>query len=133
VRPDGAPGTRDLRRDVGDANSLVLVLVAPILVVLLFAGWQAALWSHARAELRSVARDTAAMVARSGVDPADAEASAATVIAGDVDVRDVDVVVTVVGGIVTVEVRASAAGIIRGTRAPVAVTVAMPVEAWSSL
>jgi hypothetical protein len=120
-------------RDRGDANSLVMVLVTPIVVVLLFAGWQAALWSHARAELRSVARDTAALVARSEVEPADAQASAVAAIETGIDVRDVSVSVTVDDGVVTVNVRASAAGIIRGSRAPVAVAVAMPVEEWSEL
>ncbi len=120
------------RRDRGDASTLVLVLMAPIFVVLLFAGWQAALWSHARAELRAVARDTAAMVARSRSDPADAAAAARAAIGG-IDVRDPRVDVSVANGVVVVAVVARAPGIIRGTAAPVTVTVAMPLEEWSRL
>lgn len=120
-------------RDRGDANSLVIVLLAPMLVVLLFAGWQAALWSHARAELRAVARDTAGLVARSQIEADDAASAARVAIEGGIDVDDVAVDVAVADGVVTVALSGTAPGIIRGTGAAVSVTVALPVEEWSEL
>ena len=54
-----------------------------------FAAFQAAMWSHARTEARVVARDTAALVARSGVAPDDARASATAILEADTDLRNV--------------------------------------------
>jgi predicted secreted protein len=86
------------------------------------------MWSHARTEARVVARDTAALVARSGVAPADAQASARSILEADTDLRNVVVVATNSTGVVTVVVTADAPGIIRGTSVPVSVTSAVPVE-----
>ena len=41
------------------------------------------MWSHAKTEARVIARDTAALVARSGVAPADAQSSASTILDAD--------------------------------------------------
>jgi hypothetical protein len=97
-------------------------------VFLAFAAVQAALWSHARTEARVVARDTAALVARSGVDAADARASASAVLEADTDLRNVIVDVDRSDGLVTVTVTADAPGIIRGTSDAVSVTAAVPIE-----
>lgn len=119
-------------RDRGAANSLTLVLLTPLIVVIGFAAFQAALWSHARTEARVVARDTAALVARSGVPATDARSSAETVLAADTLLRDVEVTVEVPTGPgpVTVTVSGSAPGIVRGTAAPVRVVAAVPLEGW---
>jgi hypothetical protein len=86
------------RRDVassarrpGAATSLAVALLTPMFVVLAFAAFQAALWSHARTEARVVARDTAALVARSGVAAGDARASATAVLEADTDLHNVAV------------------------------------------
>src|SRR3954454_14154053 len=50
-------------RDRGSA-SLTVVLLAPLLLVLMFAGFQAAMWNHARTQARVVARKTAVLGAR---------------------------------------------------------------------
>ncbi len=123
-RTDG----RRLRGDAGAATSLAVALLTPMFVFLAFAAFQAALWSHARTEARVVARDTAALVARSGVDADDAQASATAILEADTDLRDVEVGVTSTGGVVTVTVKAEAPGIIRGTTNSVAVTAAVPIE-----
>lgn len=104
-----------------------VAVLTPMFVVLAFAAVQAALWSHARTEARVVARDTAALVARSGVGPADAQASATAALAGT-DMTDVVVQVAAGNGLVTVTIRANAPGIIRGTSAGLSVTEAVPVE-----
>jgi hypothetical protein len=124
------PATRSRRgRDAhGAATSLAVALLTPVFVVLAFAAVQAAMWSHARTEARVVARDTAALVARSGVDPGDAQASAVAVLTADTDLRDVLVVVTTGPGIVTVTVTGDAPGILRGTSSGVSVTSAVPIE-----
>jgi len=117
-----------LRGVRGAATSLSVALLTPVFVLLAFAAVQAALWSHARTEARVVARDTAALVARSGVTPADARASAAAALAGVDALSDVDIAIVSGNGLVTVTIRAAAPGIIRGTSTGVAVTVAVPIE-----
>jgi hypothetical protein len=125
--PD-AVAPRRVRGDRGAATSLAVALLTPMFVVLAFAAFQAALWSHARTEARVVARDTAALVARSGVAAGDARASATAILEADTDLRNVSVAVESTAGVVTVTVTADAPGIIRGTTNSVAVTSAVPVE-----
>ena len=117
-----------LRGDHGAATSLSVALLTPMFVLLAFAAFQAAMWSHARTEARVVARDTAALIARSGVTPLDAQASAATVLAADTDLRNVRVTVATTDGVVTVTVTGDAPGIVRGTSSGLSVTAAVPIE-----
>jgi hypothetical protein len=124
----GSVATSRLRGDRGAATSLAVALLTPMFVLLAFAAFQAALWSHARTEARGVARDTAALVARSGVTAGDAQASATAILEADTDLRNVAVAVSSSGGVVTVTVTGDAPGIIRGTTDDVAVTSAVPIE-----
>ncbi len=119
---------RRCRGDTGAATSLAVALLTPMFVFLAFAAFQAAMWSHARTEARVVARDTAALVARSAVDAGDAQAAALAVLSADTDLRDVRVEIDRTGGVVAVTVRGAAPGIIRGTSSELAVTEAVPVE-----
>jgi hypothetical protein len=96
--------------------------------VLAFAAVQAAMWSHAKTEARVVARDTAGLVARSGVAPTDAQAAAAEILATDTTLSEVTVDVSRTGGVVVVSVSASAPGIIMGTASDFEVTAAVPFE-----
>jgi len=114
--------------DAGAATSLSIALLTPIFVILAFAAVQAALWSHAKTEARVIARDTAALVARSGVAAGDAQASAAAILATDTSLSDVVVGVTQANGVVAVTVSADAPGILRGTSSGFSVTAAVPVE-----
>jgi hypothetical protein len=116
------------RGDAGAATSLAVALLTPLFVVLAFAAFQAAMWSHARTEARVVARDTAALIARSGVATGDAVASATMVLEADTELRDVVVAASTSAGVVTVTVTAAAPGIIRGTWSAMSVTSAVPVE-----
>lgn len=117
-------------RDRGAASSLTVVLLTPVMMVLGFAAFQAAMWGHARTEARVVARDTAALVGRAGVAPDDARASAEAILAADTMLRDVAVEVDVGASLVTVTVRGDAPGMIRGTWSSVEVVAAVPVEGW---
>lgn len=117
-----------LRGDRGAATSLAVALLTPMFVFLAFAAFQAAMWSHARTEARVVARDTAALVARSGVAADDARSSATTILEADTDLRNVVVAVAATGGVVTVTITGDAPGIIRGTSNSVSVTSAVPIE-----
>lgn len=119
---------RRLRGDEGAATSLSVALLTPVFVVLAFAAFQAAMWSHARTEARIVARDTAALVARAAVPAGDAAASATAVLEADTDLRNVTVTASTTAGVVAVTVTADAPGIIRGTSSRVEVTSAVPVE-----
>ena len=117
-------------RTSGDrgSTSLSAALLTPVFVVLAFAAFQAAMWSHARTEARVVARDTAALIARSNVAAADAASAASAVLSADTDLRNVVVAVDDRGAVVTVTITADAPGIVRGTSAPVSVTSAVPRE-----
>lgn len=119
---------RRLRGDRGAATSLAVALLTPMFVFLAFAAFQAAMWSHARTEARVIARDAAALVARSGVAAGDAQASATAILEADTDLRNVIVDVGTTGGVVTVTVTGDAPGIIRGTSSALSVTSAVPVE-----
>ncbi len=103
-------------------------MLTPLFVVLAFAAVQAALWSHAKTEARVIARDTAALVARSGVPAGDAEASATAVLVADTDLRNVAVVIDAGPAVVSVTVTGDAPGILRGTSTTVSVTSAIPME-----
>jgi hypothetical protein len=105
-----------------------VALLTPVFVFLAFAAFQAALWSHAKTEARVIARDTAALIARSGVPAGDATASARSVLEADTDLRNVRVVASTSIGVVSVTVSGDAPGIIRGTSTRVDVTSAIPVE-----
>ena len=131
TRPITSSWSGRMRGDEGAASSLTAVLLTPIFVVLAFAAFQAAMWGHARTEARVIARDTAALVARSGVPPADARESAIAVLAADTDLRRLDVAVDNDGRLVTVRVSGAAPGIIRGTSTDVVVTAVVPLEGWS--
>ncbi len=127
---DSGAGAAIRRRGAGDdgSTSLAVALLTPMFVVLAFAAWQAALWSHARTEARVVARDTAALVARAEVSAGAAAGSAEAVLAADTAMTDIDVRVGTGNGVVVVTITAEAPGIITGTTRPVSVTVAIPVE-----
>ncbi|MGE0305521.1 MAG: hypothetical protein AB7N61_14450 [Acidimicrobiia bacterium] len=114
------------------------MLMLPVLTLLLLAGVQAALWNHARTQARVGARATAALVARSGADPADAERDAEVNLTARTDLAHVNVTITVdptggTGGTVVVRVTGDAPGIVIGTTSSVDVQVAMPIEGWSPL
>ena len=116
------------RDEMGAASALAAAVMTPVFVVLAFAAFQAAMWSHAKTEARVIARDTAGLVARSDVGAGAARSSATQILRADTDLRDVRVEVTRSDGIVTVTVRGEAPGIIRGTSTDVAVHAALPVE-----
>ena len=112
--------------------SLTIVLLAPVVVVLMFLGFQAALWNHARAAARVVARDVAVLVARDGLSVGQATAAGKEALAGGV-LRNVHIDVTSSGEQVIVSIRGDAPGILRGTSRAVIVAVALPVEGWVPL
>ena len=134
ARAVGRPGadttgaTRRRGGDSGAANSIAVALLAPLFLVLAFAAVQAALWSHARTEARVVARDTAALVARAGMDTSNARSAATSVLRADTDLADVTVSVAIDGDLVRVVVTGRAPGILRGTTTRVHVVEAVPLE-----
>lgn len=121
----GVPGVPDQ-----GSTSLTTVLLTPVFVIVAFMAFQAALWSHARAEARALARQSAALVARSGADPGDVERNAESVLGSDVDLVDADVAIRSDGELVTARITARAPGLIRGTTADVDIVVAVPVEGF---
>jgi hypothetical protein len=123
------PG-RDL--DIGSA-SLTIVLLAPLLLILMFAGFQAAMWNHTRTEARVIARETAVLVARDRLPASQASAAASTALANDGVLTGTAVSVEKTATVVVVTISGQAPGVLRGTSAPVSVTVAVALEGWVSL
>jgi hypothetical protein len=119
-------------RDCGSA-SLTIVLLAPLLVVLMFAGFQAAMWNHTRTEARVIARETAVLVARDGLSGPQAAAAASASLATDSVLTGANVSVDASGATIIVTIAGDAPGVLRGTSAPVRVTVALPREGWVPL
>ncbi len=120
------------RSDRGSA-SLTIVLLAPMLLVLMFAGFQAAMWNHTRTEARVIARETAVLVARDRLPPGRAIAAATASLARDGVLSGTHVSVATRGTVVTVTITGNALGVLRGTSAAVDVTVAVSLEGWVSL
>jgi hypothetical protein len=122
-------------RDAGDRGSasLTIVLLAPLLLVLMFAGFQAAMWNHTSTEARVVARETAVLVARDGLTTSQAAAAASAVLAHDSILTGVNVSVDSTSTVVVVTITGNAPGVLRGTSSPVRVTAAVSLEGWVPL
>ncbi|HEX3089040.1 MAG TPA: hypothetical protein VHQ23_10315, partial [Ilumatobacteraceae bacterium] len=100
--------------DRGSA-SLTIVLLAPLLLVLMFAGFQAAMWNHTRTEARVIALETAVLVARDRLPASQAVAAASTSLASDSVLTDALVSVDTTATLVTVTITGNAPGVLRGT------------------
>jgi hypothetical protein len=119
-------------RDVG-AASLTIVLLAPMMVLLMFAGFQAAMWNHTRTEARVIAREAAVLVARDRVPTSQAIAAASASLANGSVLTGTSVSIDTTATIVIVSISGDAPGVLRGTSAPIRVTVALPLEGWVPL
>ena len=119
-------------RDVG-AASLTIILLAPLLLVLMFAGFQAALWNHTRTEARVIARETAVLIARDHLPTPQASAAASLSLANDSVLTETRVSIDTTATVVIVTISGKAPGVLRGTSAPVRVSVAVPLEGWVAL
>lgn len=121
--------------DDGDlgATSLTIILLAPLMVILMFAGFQAAMWNHTRTETRVIARETAVLVARNRMPMSQAEAAATLSLADDSVLTGTEVAIHTTATAVIVTITGDAPGVLRGTSAPVRVTVAVALEGWVPL
>ena len=121
--------------DDGDRGSasLTIVLLAPLLLVLMFAGFQAAMWNHTRTEARVVARETAVLVARDRLSTPQAAAAASASLANDSVLTGVKVSVDTTATVVIVTITGNAPGVLRGTSSAVRVTAAVSLEGWVPL
>ena len=117
------------RSDRG-STSLTTVLLTPVFVGLAFTAFQAAMYTHARSEARSVARDAVVLVARHGEQPAHVEASAEGVLRDADLLSATDLDIRVDGGLVIVRLTGNAPGIIRGTAARIDISESLPVEGF---
>ncbi|HEX2782989.1 MAG TPA: hypothetical protein VHN36_05345 [Ilumatobacteraceae bacterium] len=121
--------------DDGDlgAVSLTIILLAPVMVILMFAGFQAAMWNHTRTEARVIARETAVLVARDRMPSSQAAAAALLSLANDSVLTGSNVAINTTPTVVVVTITGDAPGVLRGTSAPVRVMVAVPLEGWVPL
>jgi len=115
--------------DLG-STTLTTVLLTPVFLVVALMAFQAALWTHARTEARVIARNSAALVARSHADAAATERSAEAMLTADTDLAAPSVDIVVVGDVVTARVTGRAPGMIRGTSAGVDIVEAVPREGF---
>ena len=113
--------------------SLTIILLAPLLFVLMFVAFQAAMWNHAQTEARVIARETAVLVARDGLPTLQAQRSASTALANDSVLTNVDVYIETTAINVIVTITGSAPGLLRGTSSDVKVTAAVSREGWVPL
>jgi len=118
--------------DRGSA-SLTIVLLAPLLVVLMFAGFQAAMWNHDRTEARVVARETAVLVARDHLPDGAADDVATASLTHDSLLSSPEVSVRSTETVVVVTITGRAPGLLRGTSSAVKVTAAVSREGWVPL
>jgi len=112
---------------------LTVVLLAPLLLVLMFAGFQAAMWNHARTEARVVARETAVLVARDHLAAGAAAQVARTSLAKDSVLSGPEVLVSSTDTAVVITITGRAPGLLRGTSSAVRVTAAVSREGWVPL
>jgi hypothetical protein len=112
------------------STSLTTVLLTPVFLVIALMAFQAALWTHARTEARVLARNSAALVARSNADAVATEQSALRMLRADTDIRDAHVDIVVSGDLVRARITGRAPGMIRGTSAGVDVVEAVPREGF---
>lgn len=112
------------------STSLTTVLLTPVFVLLGFAAFQAAMFTHARAEARAVARDSAVLVARHGEDAEAVSASSSALLEGADLLRHPEIAIDREGDVVVVRLTADAPGIIRGTSWGIDVTEVLPVEGF---
>ncbi len=112
------------------STSLTTVLLTPVFVGLAFTAFQAAMYTHARSEARSVARDAVVLVARHGEPAEQVEASAEGILRDAELLSATDVDIRVDSGLVVVRLTGNAPGIIRGTAAGIDVTESLPIEGF---
>ncbi len=113
-------------------SSLTTVLLTPVFVVIALMAFQAAMWSHARTQARAIARDSAALVARSHADPDDTEQAATQMLEGATHIRrnhDLTLVeIDVTADLVTATITGRAPGLLRGTSVAIKIVEVVPVE-----
>lgn len=126
-------GSNDLEGSDAGSASLTIVLLAPALLVLMFAGFQAALWNHTRTETRVVARETAVLVARDHASAQQASAAATATLRTDSLLSRAHVAVRTTPTDVIVTITGDAPGVLRGTSTAIRVSVALPIEGWVDL
>lgn len=112
------------------STSLTAVVLTPVFVVIAFAAFQAAMWSHARTEARVMARDVAVLVAQRGDDADLVEQSAEQNLDRSTTISGADVTIVREARFVVVRVTGDAPGIIRGTSSTIDVTEALPIEGF---
>ena len=112
------------------STSLTTVLLTPVFLVIALMAFQAALWSHARTEARVLARNSAALVARSHADSAATEQATLAMLHSDTDIRNARIDIVVSGDLVQARITGRAPGMIRGTSSGVDVTEAVPREGF---
>ena len=124
--------TRRLRGDGGAAGSLTLVLLVPVFCVLATMAVQAAMWGHARSQVRAVAHATSVMTARGDVLADSAAVSARSSLASIEGLDVEEVTITTVDGAVVTVVAGHVPGLIRGLASSIRVVESSPLEGWRS-
>jgi Flp pilus assembly protein TadG len=126
---DGGVGARVGRRDDEGSTTLTTIVVFPLFLACVFGMTQAIQWRHERQMAVAIAQETATGIALYQTDPAAAQQRGTAALA-KAGLRSITLEVNSGGAMVQVRVRATAPGILIGTKATVDVSASSTTEAW---
>jgi hypothetical protein len=129
--------TARLRRTVTDEHgvsvTVSVIFMAPVTVILLFAGIQTVLWQHARTIAADRANQVVVQVATGDLTPDEADTLLTDTLSASPDLAGVDVEVIDNGQVAAVTVTAQARGVLIGTYKTISITTNTPLEQWQAL
>ncbi len=117
----------------GVSVTVTVIFMAPITVLLMFAGIQTVLWQHARTIAADRANQVVVQVATGDLSAGEADALLTDNLNANPDLRGVNVEVISNGQIAAVTVTAEARGVLLGTYKTISIQTNTPIETWQPL
>lgn len=117
----------------GVSVTVTVIFMAPITVLLMFAGIQTVLWQHARTIAADRANQVVVQVATGDLSAGEADALLTDNLNANPDLRGVNVEVISNGQIAAVTVTAEARGVLLGTYKTISIQTNTPIENWQPL
>ncbi len=117
----------------GVSVTVTVIFMAPITVLLMFAGIQTVLWQHARTIAADRANQVVVQVATGDLSADEADALLTDNLNANPDLRGVNVEVISNGQVAAVTVTAEARGVLLGTYKTISIQTNTPIENWQPL
>lgn len=117
----------------GVSVTVTVIFMAPITVLLMFAGIQTVLWQHARTIAADRANQVVVQVATGDLSAGEADVLLTDNLNANPDLRGVNVEVISNGQIAAVTVTAEARGVLLGTYKTISIQTNTPIENWQPL